>query len=342
MKWLLLSDLEQREVLETVAGRSGRSEVILEKDLWVVWVLARTFECSTPDLPLAFKGGTSLAKAYRAIERFSEDLDLTLGLLGGEGRTLEALAALSRAGRDRAVARLKQDAQAQVLEAILPHLKQAALALDPRLSVEVEGQEADLKLALHYPSALPGGSPYIRRRVLLEFGGKNAITPRQPVVIRSYLAEDPQLEAALDWPEAAIEVLDARRTFWEKLTALHVACHQPEKLHRLNYFSRHLLDLHTLMQGTIGPAALESIEIRDDVIATKALLFRETGVDYQDCRTGRATLVPQGEVRRILEADYRQMVESGMYGPQTVPFAAVLETLERLEKQVNGEAFRPH
>jgi predicted nucleotidyltransferase component of viral defense system len=50
---------------------------VVEKDFWVTWVLDRLFQ--QPELArlLMFKGGTSLSKVYRLIERFSEDIDLT-------------------------------------------------------------------------------------------------------------------------------------------------------------------------------------------------------------------------------------------------------------------------
>src|SRR6202022_1936148 len=50
---------------------------IVEKDFWVCWTLQRVF--SNPALPgPLFKGGTSLSKAYKIIERFSEDVDIVL------------------------------------------------------------------------------------------------------------------------------------------------------------------------------------------------------------------------------------------------------------------------
>ena len=66
----------QRDALEVGAGLSGRRAHLLEKDIWVVQTLAALIE--TPfGVDLTFKGGTSLAKAYHAIRRFSEDLDIT-------------------------------------------------------------------------------------------------------------------------------------------------------------------------------------------------------------------------------------------------------------------------
>lgn len=61
------------------AARRDVTPIIIEKDFWVCWVLRRLME--TPGLGehLTFKGGTSLSKAYGIIDRFSEDIDLTIG-----------------------------------------------------------------------------------------------------------------------------------------------------------------------------------------------------------------------------------------------------------------------
>jgi hypothetical protein len=67
---------ERGEALRVATERSGRPADLLEKDVWVVWVLAALFDAPFGE-HLCFKGGTSLSKAYSAIQRFSEDLDLT-------------------------------------------------------------------------------------------------------------------------------------------------------------------------------------------------------------------------------------------------------------------------
>lgn len=74
--WFLLSRADQAEAPEFAAARCGRPAHLLEKDIWVVWVLATIFESDLAN-KLTFKGGTSLSKVYRIIDRFSEDIDLT-------------------------------------------------------------------------------------------------------------------------------------------------------------------------------------------------------------------------------------------------------------------------
>jgi hypothetical protein len=81
-----LADAQRRELFSEAAARLGMTPAVVEKDFWVTWTLARLF--ATPELArvLMFKGGTSLSKAYRLIERFSEDIDLILDwrILSGE------------------------------------------------------------------------------------------------------------------------------------------------------------------------------------------------------------------------------------------------------------------
>ena len=74
--WFTLSRQDQAEALEVAAGRSGRPAHLLEKDIWVVWALSAIYGSPIADT-LTFKGGTSLSKVFRVIDRFSEDIDLT-------------------------------------------------------------------------------------------------------------------------------------------------------------------------------------------------------------------------------------------------------------------------
>jgi hypothetical protein len=74
--WFELSSADQSEALEVAAGRSGRPAHLLEKDIWGVWALSAIYDSPLGD-SLTFKGGTSLSKVYKVIDRFSEDIDLT-------------------------------------------------------------------------------------------------------------------------------------------------------------------------------------------------------------------------------------------------------------------------
>jgi predicted nucleotidyltransferase component of viral defense system len=82
--FLGLSAAERGEALQVAASTSGRPLHVLEKDVWVVWTLSTLFESHFGN-HLVFKGGTSLSKAYKAIERFSEDIDVWLASIASSG-----------------------------------------------------------------------------------------------------------------------------------------------------------------------------------------------------------------------------------------------------------------
>jgi predicted nucleotidyltransferase component of viral defense system len=73
-----LGEKDRKELFRATAQAMEVHEAIIEKDFWVCWVLDFLFSRSQWKERLAFKGGTSLSKAYAIIERFSEDIDLIL------------------------------------------------------------------------------------------------------------------------------------------------------------------------------------------------------------------------------------------------------------------------
>ena len=75
MNWYREYQAEWKEIIETVARELGRSEQMVEKDTIQSMFL---YELAKSQLPFVFKGGTSLLKAYNLIDRFSEDIDLSM------------------------------------------------------------------------------------------------------------------------------------------------------------------------------------------------------------------------------------------------------------------------
>jgi len=65
------------ELVAVTAETIGLPQLYVEKDYWVTKALKYLSE--SPHVgEVVFKGGTSLSKAYRLIDRFSEDIDLAV------------------------------------------------------------------------------------------------------------------------------------------------------------------------------------------------------------------------------------------------------------------------
>ena len=75
MSWYKEYREQWKEILETVARETARTEQMVEKDTIQSFFL---YELAKSALPFVFKGGTSLSKAYGLIDRFSEDIDLSM------------------------------------------------------------------------------------------------------------------------------------------------------------------------------------------------------------------------------------------------------------------------
>jgi len=207
-----LSKGDQDEVLEQAREKTGRPTHLLEKDVWVVWTLGALFE-SALAADLTFKGGTSLSKAYKIIDRFSEDLDLTYDIrkliadLTGDEEFLPAnrsqAGKWTKAVRDRLPEWIAGEVQ--------PLLQNALELAKMDAKLELAGAEND-KLLLHYP-AVKQGTGYVAPVVTLEFGGRSTGEPHAvvPVVCN--------MEGQVDgvtFPTASPLVMSVARTFWKR------------------------------------------------------------------------------------------------------------------------------
>ncbi|HEX2901255.1 MAG TPA: nucleotidyl transferase AbiEii/AbiGii toxin family protein, partial [Bacteroidia bacterium] len=77
MEWCKLASNRKRTILDEIASRAGLPGQAIEKDWWVTQCLRAVFQTSVSE-HIVFKGGTSLSKGWGLIERFSEDIDLSV------------------------------------------------------------------------------------------------------------------------------------------------------------------------------------------------------------------------------------------------------------------------
>jgi hypothetical protein len=345
MKPYVLNERALNDIVGTAAGGSVFPPAVLEKDLWVVWTLQALYGDPEIGGALGFKGGTSLSKAYGVITRFSEDVDLTVDYRTF-GDAVDPLAApsISRSQLKAFRERIESEHLPTYLHSrVLPRLAAAAReTLDHQRRPAIEIDEADgSKVHVRYPSVLERGA-YLRESVLLEFGGRLTIEPTEVRPIRTYLVDDlPGLADAYEFPSATPTVVHGARTFWEKVTAVHAFLTRKDaalRFARSERLSRHWYDLHALRGHDLGLAALANPELRDAVIRLKSLHFAAPGVDYDRCRTGAASLVPDGELLAGLRRDYEDMIVQGMFRVDDPPpvFAELIAGIRALEDEVNA------
>lgn len=175
-----LSPKDKYDALHVVASRSGRPAYLLEKDIWVVWTLSALFDAPFAR-HLVFKGGTSLSKGYQAIERFSEDVDVTydiraiapdLAPADGEGLP-------PTRGQEQLWSKIiRERLEVWVRDEVAPILIARLQDEDIAARVTVQGDTAQIE---YQPQS--EGSGYVRPAVLLEFGARSTGEPfeRRPV-----------------------------------------------------------------------------------------------------------------------------------------------------------------
>ena len=329
--FLALNDRDRRDILETVAARSGRPAVILEKDIWICWVLQILF--SIPDHhPMAFKGGTSLSKVYGIIDRFSEDVDITLDYRAF-GDPFDPFApGVSRSQIRRFSKRLKSFVTAYTRGVVGPALKAAAegLATSGRHGVRISDNGESVWFA--YPSTVENRVGYLASEVFLEFGGRNVIDPNEQHEVAPEIAA---LTNDLDYPAATVTVLSPARTFWEKATLIHVECHRRRLSHGPERLSRHWFDLAFLARHHTGRTALSDRALLEDVVRHKTVFFDAGYANYDHCLDGRLRLIPDEDQLARLKIDYEAMRTAGIVRDNALEFDALIESIRDVETEVN-------
>jgi len=329
-----LSPDDRRDALEVAAGLSGRRAHLLEKDIWVVQTLAALVE--TPfGADLTFKGGTSLAKAYHAIRRFSEDLDITYDiraiapdlLTDGDDEAIPATRSQERRWTREIRRRLPSWVADQALPSVEANLAEAGLSAVLRA-------EGDHVFVAYEP--LFDNYGFVKPEVLVEFGARSTGEPREERLCKCDAAS---YVPAVAFPSVRPFIMLAERTFWEKATAVHVYCQQQRS--RGERLSRHWYDLVRLDDTGYAEKALADRALALSVARHKSMFFRERDaagnwVDYEAAVVGGLQLAPEGLAYRALSDDYDKMLSDGMLLDDEEQFDDLMERCAEIQRKANG------
>lgn len=339
-EFIKLPKSDREAAFRIASTYTGYPAHVVEKDFWVTYLLNTLFNRLTHTHRLMFKGGTSLSKCYNLIERFSEDIDLSLNMedLGfGGDKAPHEIAKLpeSKKKAEKEIDKLKLAGEAFLRDTLLPMLSDqitADIGSAKEWSLSIDPNNLE-NILFHYPKSLNTseyGDQYVKPVVLIESGTKAAHEPIERVEIKAFI-EDAIAEIKTS---CQVNVLSPKRTFWEKATILHAEnnINKPERVKER--LSRHLYDLVMLYRSDIGKEAIKDIDLLAKVAEHKKFYFRSGAANYDDAKPGTLKIVPHDAILQAFKQDYEKM--RSMFSGEILSFDAIISELKQLENSINS------
>lgn len=340
-EFLQLSKRDRQDVFEAAAERLDTIPTYIEKDFWLCLCLDVLYNGLARDtVPLLLKGGTTLSKAFNIINRFSEDIDITVSRFAlGFSEAKDPLSDdLSNKQRSALIDELKSTAASYVYGPLKNDIISVMTSISSLCKVVQESDNQDTPtLLVEYPSLYPQeDSAYVQPRVKLASGARSALSPSSPRDIIPYISEDlPNMDLSV----CNITTIDAERTFWDKILIMHGRrCgyddknRLPEDRHRV---SRHYYDVALIVPTEICENAVNNVALLNDVRKHSLAMFRRGWEKLEEARLGTFRLIPSGELLKVIERDYEQM--KGMIFGSAPSIDEVMGAIGDLERKLNSE-----
>ena len=274
----------------------GIESGIVEKDYYVTMFL-RALSAKLPTL--VFKGGTSLSKCYKLIQRFSEDIDLNLE---GEKRPSE--------GQRR-----------HLKESIVSTIEEFGFALrDPD---RVMSRRDYNRYVIDFPSAFDFAA--LKPVLIVETSVFLRAYPSRKMEAASLVYDCLKREGRSDLIERyalepfALNVQAVERTFLDKLFALGDYCLAGKVMEH----SRHLYDLYKLSAVVAIDEPLKALfnAVRKERSAHPACLSAQEGVDLKALLQ---TIVRED----VYRSDYEAVTAKLLF--EYVPYEAAASALQKV------------
>ncbi|MBL0236675.1 MAG: nucleotidyl transferase AbiEii/AbiGii toxin family protein [Saprospiraceae bacterium] len=328
--WLTLSKERRIEILNQATELTGLPSVAIEKDWWITLALNASFSLSYSK-NIVFKGGTSLSKGWKLIERFSEDIDLAIDrkIFGFDGDISKTQIKNLRKQSCEFISTTFLDD----LTKILTEWK----AIDEcRLIAQlIKDSDKDPQVIEIYYNSVIDTSAYLPQRVLIEVSSRSLMEPIEERKINSILSENFPQQSFVTVPFAIPTVLP-QRTFLEKIFLLHEEFSQEVEKIRIDRLSRHLYDLEKLMDTEHGIEALKNTVLYNNIVAHREKLNPLRGLDYDNHIPSKIKIIPPDEVLKNFERDYEAMSSFMIYG-EPLKFDHLIKRLLQLQIIINGK-----
>ncbi len=328
--YIQLTDAQKQIVLTQCKNKLGLPEQAVEKDYWVTVMLQLIFDSELSE-HIIFKGGTSLSKNGNLIERFSEDIDLSVNY---------EYFGLTDEPTKKQLKKLRKSSSLFVREALVNTLASQIerYGLKDQLSITVEPDgESDSTypeprhIYIQYQSVLPVFLDYIKPTITLEVGARSLMEPSVEIPVKTIIQEAlPQINT--DAVPVNVTTAAPQKTFLEKAFLLHELFSVEHDTLPAKRRSRHLYDLNRMMDRDFAIAA-----VHDDVLWEHIRHHRERftsmlGVDYSGDIRNRICLVPPEKHIEDWKKDYQYMCDSMIYGEKPT-FTELIESIRELERR---------
>lgn len=320
---------EKEAIFNAIATEKGMSPFAVEKDWWVSRTLEIIFRMDIAK-HLVFKGGTSLSKAWKLINRFSEDIDLAIDKV--------FFFKPEKGWSKREITELRKEAGIYSTGAFFEELQKEFqkkgfenLNFKP---VEAKDSDQDPRIIeIHYPNVIASNSEYILPRVQIEIGCRSL---REPFSVQSFGSLVDEFYAGKDFAEPSFKVptVNPERTFLEKTFLLHEEFHRPTEKMRVDRLSRHLYDIYHLTKAGIAENAISDKELYETIVAHRYKFSRVGGVDYNFHNPLKVNPIPHNEIIGEWKADYDKMMEDMIYDDNKPSFEELINNLKELRTQL--------
>lgn len=324
--WLNLPTAKQIDLFNQLSALTGMQAQAIEKDAWVTLMLRMLFTSPIKDV-LVFKGGTSLSKVYKLIERFSEDIDLAIDRthLGFEGELTKGEIRKLR----RKLHIFVSTEMVNILNSQLDNY-----GIDNNLykvvveNSKISDQDPEI-IQVNYKSVFQE-IEYLPQRVLIEIGARSLIEPYKKKAIQSIIKEY-YSDTEFSETEFSVKTVIPEKTFLEKLLLIHEELQKDNKKDRCQRMSRHLYDIGQIMNTEYGKRAIENTQLFKEIIEHRKKFTPIKVVDYDKLKLLNLKIIPQGNFFELYKKDYKEMQESMIYG-KSLEFEKLIELISLIEK----------
>ena len=286
------------DILLKVSAEYGIDAAIIEKDYYVT-LLLKNIAGLVPDI--IFKEGTSLSKCYRLIERFSEDIDLSI---------FEEV-------------KLPESKRRRLKDGILKAIEASELTLENK--DDIRSRRDFNRYVIAYPSVFTSSA--VKSKLIVETAVFTGIYPTEIKDVGNYIFDFLSKNNALDFVDTdtirpfPIKVQKPERTFVDKVFALcdyHLAGSHEQH-------SRHIYDIYRLFGTIIIDGSLKELieKVRKERKLLQMCPSAQDGVDIN-------ALLEEIVEKEPYKADYNNTTYRLMF--KKAPYDEVIKMLKKISE----------